>query len=154
MWLLRCCFFFFVFLIIRRPPRSTRTDTLFPYTTLFRSHAADVLDAKPDHEEAGGHHDRGQRQEERHRGALDECATGQRTDDHAELECRDQERRGLAGEPGLGAGLGSAALYDRVLEGQPTAVRDQLRPADTARAWRSGWEGKSVSRRVDHRKRP
>src|SRR3546814_13964704 len=30
--------FFFV-LMIRRPPRSTRTDTLFPYTTLFRSHA-------------------------------------------------------------------------------------------------------------------
>src|SRR3546814_9849171 len=28
------CFFFF---ILRRPPRSTRTDTLFPYTTLFRS---------------------------------------------------------------------------------------------------------------------
>src|SRR3546814_15866099 len=33
---------FFFFLMIRRPPRSTRTDTLFPYTTLFRSlyHAA------------------------------------------------------------------------------------------------------------------
>src|SRR3546814_15373462 len=30
------CFIFF-FLMIRRPPRSTRTDTLFPYTTLFRS---------------------------------------------------------------------------------------------------------------------
>src|SRR3546814_3471199 len=30
-----CC----VFLMIRRPPRSTRTDTLFPYTTLFRSTA-------------------------------------------------------------------------------------------------------------------
>src|SRR3546814_20128373 len=30
-----CCFFFF--LSLRRPPRSTRTDTLFPYTTLFRS---------------------------------------------------------------------------------------------------------------------
>src|SRR3546814_6913339 len=30
MWLF-CC------LMIRRPPRSTRTDTLFPYTTLFRS---------------------------------------------------------------------------------------------------------------------
>src|SRR3546814_13843798 len=27
----------FVFLMIRPPPRSTRTDTLFPYTTLFRS---------------------------------------------------------------------------------------------------------------------
>src|SRR3546814_18887867 len=29
--------FCFCFLMIRRPPRSTRTDTLFPYTTLFRS---------------------------------------------------------------------------------------------------------------------
>src|SRR3546814_4133147 len=28
--------------MIRRPPRSTRTDTLFPYTTLFRSHAPDA----------------------------------------------------------------------------------------------------------------
>src|SRR3546814_17153320 len=32
-----CSFLFFFFLMIRRPPRSTRTDTLFPYTTLFRS---------------------------------------------------------------------------------------------------------------------
>src|SRR3546814_13956552 len=31
------CVFYFFFLMIRRPPRSTRTDTLFPYTTLFRS---------------------------------------------------------------------------------------------------------------------
>src|SRR3546814_18712888 len=31
--------FFFFFLMILRPPRSTRTDTLFPYTTLFRSSA-------------------------------------------------------------------------------------------------------------------
>src|SRR3546814_16410258 len=30
----------FFFLMIRRPPRSTRTDTLFPYTTLFRSRGA------------------------------------------------------------------------------------------------------------------
>src|SRR3546814_14690796 len=36
------CFSFF-FLMIRRPPRSTRTDTLFPYTTLFRSHRGYVL---------------------------------------------------------------------------------------------------------------
>src|SRR3546814_1501701 len=35
------CLFFF--LMIRRPPRSTRTDTLFPYTTLFRS-VVSVLD--------------------------------------------------------------------------------------------------------------
>src|SRR3546814_2929889 len=34
-----CCHFLvlFFFLMIRRTPRSTRTDTLFPYTTLFRS---------------------------------------------------------------------------------------------------------------------
>src|SRR3546814_5209069 len=31
------CIFVFFFLMIRRPPISTRTDTLFPYTTLFRS---------------------------------------------------------------------------------------------------------------------
>src|SRR3546814_16325623 len=29
--------------MIRRPPRSTRTDTLFPYTTLFRSENANLL---------------------------------------------------------------------------------------------------------------
>src|SRR3546814_14722795 len=35
------CYFFF--LMRRRPPRSTRTDTLFPYTTLFRSSGDDGL---------------------------------------------------------------------------------------------------------------
>src|SRR3546814_11087200 len=34
-----CCLrVVFFFLMILRPPRFTRTDTLFPYTTLFRSH--------------------------------------------------------------------------------------------------------------------
>src|SRR6056297_405553 len=43
--------FVFFFLMRRRPPRSTRTDTLFPYTTLFRSLPAkgvDVLLLSPD----------------------------------------------------------------------------------------------------------
>src|SRR3546814_4778609 len=37
--MLVCCYVCYVvfFLLIRRPPRSTRTDTLFPYTSLFRS---------------------------------------------------------------------------------------------------------------------
>src|SRR3546814_14946004 len=35
--------FLFFFLMIRRPPRSTRTDTLFPYTTLFRSSSVITL---------------------------------------------------------------------------------------------------------------
>src|SRR3546814_9088794 len=39
----------FFFLMIRRPPRSTRTDTLFPYTTLFRSRdSRDPSTAPPD----------------------------------------------------------------------------------------------------------
>src|SRR3546814_16921968 len=44
------CFFLsilFFFLMIRRPPRSTRTDTLFPYTTLFRSVRAAGDTAQP-----------------------------------------------------------------------------------------------------------
>src|SRR3546814_9902455 len=33
--------------MIRRPPRSTRTDTLFPYTTLFRSHPFPAARIRP-----------------------------------------------------------------------------------------------------------
>src|SRR3546814_5394650 len=42
LYLLSC--FLVFFLMIRRPPRSTRTDTLFPYTTLFRSGQVAVPD--------------------------------------------------------------------------------------------------------------
>src|SRR3546814_20242772 len=41
------CVFFL--LMIRRPPRATRTDTLFPYTTLFRSEI--IKDRKPGSQE-------------------------------------------------------------------------------------------------------
>src|SRR3546814_7347104 len=47
--------------MIRRPPRSTRTDTLFPYTTLFRSLAAHsaFLARNGEHNRGGGErHDR------------------------------------------------------------------------------------------------
>src|SRR3546814_2623604 len=37
--------------MIRRPPRSTRTDTLFPYTTLFRSPDRDRMDFRPTQEQ-------------------------------------------------------------------------------------------------------
>src|SRR3546814_19347254 len=49
---------FFFFLMILRPPRSTRTDTLFPYTTLFRSHRHLVADGGHGLEEFGGILDR------------------------------------------------------------------------------------------------
>src|SRR3546814_5391094 len=40
--------------MIRRPPRSTRTDTLFPYTTLFRSDEAGLIAAQAVFDEIGG----------------------------------------------------------------------------------------------------
>src|SRR3546814_1471209 len=47
----------YFFLMIRRPPISTRTDTLFPYTTLFRSH---LFGRKADMVGAVGRHARHQ----------------------------------------------------------------------------------------------
>src|SRR3546814_12145645 len=60
-----------VFLMIRRPPRSTRTDTLFPYTTLFRSVdaaevPADVVDIGIDGVRPG--HRRAERRRLQHAG--------------------------------------------------------------------------------------
>src|SRR3546814_12459835 len=40
---------FTIFVIIRRPPRATRTDTLFPYTTLFRSERQPRVPGPLDH---------------------------------------------------------------------------------------------------------
>src|SRR3546814_14635717 len=39
-------FFLLFFIMIRRPPISTRTDTLFPYTTLFRSGSVNAVEQR------------------------------------------------------------------------------------------------------------
>src|SRR3546814_3924276 len=39
--------------MLRRPPRSTRTDTLFPYTTLFRSNSAACIEQAKTYKELG-----------------------------------------------------------------------------------------------------
>src|SRR3546814_4050838 len=49
-----CCNRVLFFLMIRRPPRSTRTDTLFPYTTLFRSGGVRAVRAGHADERGGG----------------------------------------------------------------------------------------------------
>src|SRR3546814_9747060 len=80
---LRLCYFFFV--MIRRPPRSTRTDTLFPYTTLFRSLAKNtqaprVTDNVVDGEEIGRVVQLGDQRE-----FLDDCVAdfiGERSEEH------------------------------------------------------------------------
>src|SRR3546814_17317261 len=47
---LYCSILWFIFfLMLRGPPRSTRTDTLFPYTTLFRAPAGRPRGLGPDH---------------------------------------------------------------------------------------------------------
>src|SRR3546814_8603214 len=76
------------FLMIRRPPRSTRTYTLFPYTTLFRSHRRADVDHRHDavirdvertgqqavcvldRERLHVHHPRGESRSEEHTSAL------------------------------------------------------------------------------------
>src|SRR3546814_10976262 len=112
--------------MIRRPPRSTRTDTLFPYTTLFRS-LDRVLAAGGG--ERGGRRDRcvarGDRSdhldEAHHRRRVEEVdatdAVGA-LGDHRQLD--DRERGGVGGEDGVVAhgGVGRAeqlvlALEDR-----------------------------------------
>src|SRR3546814_17307732 len=47
------CLILVFFLMIRRPPRSTRTDTLFPYTTLFRSPRQRPRPMPPRHSKKG-----------------------------------------------------------------------------------------------------
>src|SRR3546814_4902348 len=74
---------FFFFLMLRQPPRSTRTDTLFPYTTLFRS----VRFHRP---RRGALRGQGQ-------GSLWSCRRG--------LSCAGRRPQRLEGPPWLGAGL-------------------------------------------------
>src|SRR3546814_3484613 len=63
--------------MIRRPPRSTRTDTLFPYTTLFRSdeESAEAIQLLNEPREVlseeAGHEGEGQEDRGEHRQALD-----------------------------------------------------------------------------------
>src|SRR3546814_5992957 len=57
----------------RRPPRSTRTDTLFPYTTLFRSHVAEQSQAQAERAHAlfdQAQQHVGRRQQDLHRPAF------------------------------------------------------------------------------------
>src|SRR3546814_4903820 len=86
--------FFFFFLMIRRPPRSTRTDTLFPYTTLFRSparvrRAAAGADPRPGgparHAHGVARHERQPsccRQPARHPPQLRRLPDGERSEEH------------------------------------------------------------------------
>src|SRR3546814_5504429 len=115
--------------MIRRPPRSTRTDTLFPYTTLFRSAAggagelvAQLLRARSAGAEVG---DGGERL-----GASDRCFGG---------ECGHAWRFLVGGLEGSGSGVsrgrssGSSALR-RSPGGGLTTVASEMRSSQIGRA--------------------
>src|SRR3546814_13688091 len=85
--------------MIRRPPRSTRTDTLFPYTTLFRSHDKPrhralclaqfpEIEAKTAHEQNDGHGNRQRRFQKRPEHMLGIDKARDRSSDYA---CKQQQ---------------------------------------------------------------
>src|SRR3546814_11873524 len=96
--------FLFFFLMIRRPPRSTRTDTLFPYTTLFRSfqqeHGSErpLLPGQPAHE---AHDHPTQRYHPGRRGKALEPGL--------KLQQRKEDHRNADGEPRAGRSEASPA---------------------------------------------
>src|SRR3546814_11441679 len=94
--------------MIRRPPRSTRTDTLFPYTTLFRSELVDVLEDRPELDAVARH--------QPHR-ALDRFETAERR----ELVEQEQHRPGRATRRArqLGQGLRNHQPPPAGLAGEP-----------------------------------
>src|SRR3546814_4506165 len=122
--------------MIRRPPRSTRTDTLFPYTTLFRSsrhaHRQVVSVAIEDRSAVGGQRDALEplgRTEGRvlvaaERLHLDQ-AGGDRTEAHEEHEQRDDETA-----PGsswsVGAGRRRRVAPRRACDGTPVALGGKI----------------------------
>src|SRR3546814_19168307 len=123
--------------MIRRPPRSTRTDTLFPYTTLFRSQAdvLAILVAVADDQPA-----RARERQQRHQlglaaGLQAEALArvrGQRAGDAAVLVDLDRVHRGIAaGVVPVGLRLGERVLtrvQDRksVVKGKREAQSGEL----------------------------
>src|SRR3546814_20042864 len=99
--------------MIRRPPRSTRTDTLFPYTTLFRSasHATVAARVEPRRKESDAAIAGAQQM-------LGHCAAGVQLgeSDHPVegllAQLHDLRDRLLGGAPQLGRPLGLAAADD------------------------------------------
>src|SRR3546814_320704 len=142
--------------MIRRPPRSTRTDTLFPYTTLFRSHPARRRAAGPDQYLESAHEDpAGPGQEQRRPPArIADRLAARKEAEIVDLFADLRQQRQEDGERQAGADLvepvaiaiiacpqgdGGWALLDdeeqrRELEQQPDRLRPVLDPADPAKA--------------------
>src|SRR3546814_21190212 len=120
--------------MIRRPPRSTRTDTLFPYTTLFRS---GFVAAKP--QQLRNHCGRGDLDQYdviqadmvegvfQCNAALDFVCVDHRSEYGAHVKCRFADRDGAARKP-ICPGQYSAQVVGRLATSsrQPTVVEVHL----------------------------
>src|SRR3546814_17632805 len=128
--------------MIRRPPRSTRTDTLFPYTTLFRSlHRVHVLDVFGQQlaVEADGRHRQG---DEAGEGAEAEQLYKEDREDHLLEAARQREHATAAVVDRRGCQVARRPAADRDRDG----YADDLR-GDGARTRRV--EGSVVARREE-----
>src|SRR3546814_10998981 len=123
--------------MIRRPPRSTRTDTLFPYTTLFRSDRGPDTDlgvgGKQSDEDSGDAH----QDEAEHQQLLAADAVAEMAEHDPADRARDEAQR-IGGEGEQGA--------DQRLElGKEQLVEDQRREnGRSSGRERGGQEGENV----------
>src|SRR3546814_16071881 len=101
--------------MIRRPPRSTRTDTLFPYTTLFRSSSATIRSTAKTMRRASP------RSPRRKRARRDDAKRSPRPTTADPDQGRARPRKRDAGDQGVGA---HHLLQDRktVVEGKSVSV--------------------------------
>src|SRR3546814_958517 len=110
--------------MLRRPPRSTRTDTLFPYTTLFRS--VEAIDGAQGHPVVGS-------------------ARGREASDAPSSPEPELERRGDR----LAPRLSDAAPPNRPVRNTIRRAADSTRLIGLARA-RARWQDRPMERRITH----
>src|SRR3546814_5094430 len=122
--------------MIRRPPRSTRTDTLFPYTTLFRSDRRRGRGALALHAERaageGGEHVAREAEHGEYEGAGEPGGGGAKTpEDGQRLHRRPRcEHPGIGGDMArahLGKNIHRAAEREAVREEEKTSAPQPLR---------------------------
>src|SRR3546814_7501951 len=118
--------------MIRRPPRSTRTDTLFPYTTLFRSRRRRRPHPDADRRTRGSEKDPRLHPRRRH----PRPARGRRGRARGHAAGRALEARGVASAPPPATAGGGWAGVPTVRADIDDTPPQPVRPSSTAR-WRS-----------------